>query len=266
MKSSKKPKGGYLNPILIASLLVTGSIIGDAFLTPETNYSTLLASSPSTPSMTEAEDQLARRVVVYMEAKGYRIDKDPGQKNIIYLEGVDWDGKPNENAPNQFNDRRIVLEYVDGVPHITGNWVATINPATYYYQHPFPQAVSGGGVAQIVYGQYTAWRVGIHGTTAKTEHEALIQALPVPVSRSWDRSNPSRAGAVKSVGLFAINQHSGYGYGRGDMGLASAGCLTSMSWRGQEEFMALIKQDPRYLADKEFTFTTTIIPGWMLLK
>ena len=47
---------------------------------------------------------------------------------------------------------------------------------------------------------------------------------------------------------------------------ASAGCLVGRTKEGHKEFMAIIKQDRRYVANNDYVFYTTIIPGDDLLK
>jgi len=48
--------------------------------------------------------------------------------------------------------------------------------------------------------------------------------------------------------------------------MASAGCLVGRTRDGHREFIQLIKQDRRYLANPHYVFTTTIISGEELTK
>ena len=43
-------------------------------------------------------------------------------------------------------------------PVILGKWLATTEPGAYYTEHP----VNPAGAARIEFGQYQAWRVGMH--------------------------------------------------------------------------------------------------------
>ena len=63
------------------------------------------------------------------------------------------------------------------------------------------------------------------------------------------------------TGLFGINQHWGYDAPMGDLGTTSAGCLVGRTKNGHRQFMALVKQDPRYKVSTGYRFVTAIMPG-----
>jgi hypothetical protein len=111
------------------------------------------------------------------------------------------------------------------------------------------------GAARIAFGQCTAWQTGVHH-----DHEALVQVAPVTVHRDLDK-NYQRDGDARDTGLFGINQHWGYDLPRNDLGNSSAGCLVGRTKAGHRAFMALIKTDMRYLADRNHRFTTTVLPA-----
>lgn len=50
-----------------------------------------------------------------------------------------------------------------------------------------------------------------------------------------------------------------------DVGHASAGCLVGESRDRHRAFMALIKSDPRYVANNGYKFVTGVIPGTQAL-
>lgn len=206
-----------------------------------------LAATPTKPRT------LSEKIVAYCEKKGYRIDKEPGQKNIIYVEGMNPDGTLNNNALNVWNDLRTVIEFKDGKPVMIGCWEATTQPGKYYTYKP----MNPKGAAMIAFGQYTAWQVGIH----LNSHEALVQRAPVTVYRDTNRSGTRDAGDIIDSGLFGINQHWGGDNPKSDIGRWSAGCQVGRTKQGHREFMAMIKSDPRYKANRNFMFTTTIIDG-----
>ena len=54
-----------------------------------------------------------------------------------------------------------------------------------------------------------------------------------------------------------MNQHCGFDFPRNDIRLASAGCLVGRIRERHREFMAIIKQDHRYVANRKYTFYTT---------
>lgn len=196
---------------------------------------------------------LAQRIVDAMAGRGYAVDRSAGEVNIVYLEGADANGMPNEDAPNVFNDRRIVISFERGAPKILGNWQATTEPGRRYTEAP----INAGGAARIAFGQFSAWQVGVH----RNHHEALVQTGgPVTVCRDANKDF-SRSGDRKTTGYYGINQHHGYDFPPDDIRGASAGCLVGRTVVGHREFMAMVKSDPRYRDDKRFAFKTTILPA-----
>lgn len=206
------------------------------------------------------DSSFAGRICSYMEKMGYRIDKNPGEINIVYLEGADANGTPNDDQPDRFNDRRLVITFQNGNPKIIGNWEATTEPGIYYTENPMNPA----GAARIKFGQYLdAWEVGLHGNARP--HRALIQVGPVTVFRDANKDY-IRTGDRQDTGLFGINQHGGYDYPFSNINDAGAGCQVGRTMAGQEEFMDIVESDPRYQRDRSYRFATTIIAGDDLAK
>jgi lysozyme family protein len=214
-----------------------------------------LAERAPTESGHAVRGDLAGEIVAAMRAKGYRIDSDEGHLNIVYVECMNVDGTPNDNAPNQFNDLRAVIRFVGGKPVIAGAWEGTTEPSRRWTQEP----MNPKGAARIAFGQYTAWQTGVHH-----DHEALVQVAPVTVHRDLDKDY-RRDGDARDTGLFGINQHWGYDLPRNDLGNSSAGCLVGRTKAGHRAFMALVKTDKRYLADRNHRFTTTVLPAGAVL-
>lgn len=197
---------------------------------------------------------LAGRIIKYMLAMGYKVSTGPRQYNIIYIEGMNVDGSLNPDAPNCFNDRRLVIQILDGQASIIGSWEATTEPGNYYTQYP----MNVMGAARIAFGQYAAWVVGMHGQ--RDRHEALVQVAPVKVHRDFNKDG-IRSGDRITEGLYGINQHWGYDLPFTNIATASAGCLVGRTRAGHKEFMKLLKNDVRYERDRRFVFATTIIAG-----
>jgi len=214
-----------------------------------------LAERAPTESGRAVRGDLAGKIIAAMRAKGYRVDRDEGHLNIVYVEGMNVDGTSNDNAPNQFNDLRAVIRFVSGKPVIAGAWEGTTEPSRRWTQDP----MNPKGAARIAFGQYTAWQIGVHH-----DHEALVQVAPVTVHRDLDKDY-RRDGDARDAGLFGINQHWGYDLPRNDLGNSSAGCLVGRTKSGHRAFMALVKTDKRYLADRNHRFTTTILPAGAVL-
>ncbi|MEG4455955.1 hypothetical protein [Microcoleus sp. N9_A1] len=198
--------------------------------------------------------QLAEKIVKYMKAKNYQLATRAGEKNIIYVEGMDPDGTLNADTPNHFNDARLLLVFHKGVPTIEAAWEATTEPGYYYTDNP----MNPNGAARIAFGQYRAWQVGLHGYSQP--HEALIQVGPVKVYRDWNR-DMMRTGDAIDEGYFGINQHHGYGHPKNDIHTAGAGCFVGRDPDEHFDFMYRVKSDIRYIADPNFVFPTAILPG-----
>ncbi|HEY9829876.1 MAG TPA: peptidoglycan-binding domain-containing protein [Stenomitos sp.] len=212
-----------------------------------------------TPPLKLGND-LASRIVKYMQLKKYEIFQGIGEYNIVYIEGMNADGTLNNDPPNYFNDRRLVIQIVDGVPAIVGNWQATTEPGYRYTERP----MNPEGAARIKFGQYKAWQVGIHGTADR--HEALIQTGgTVTVYRDLNKDY-QRVGDKEDTGYFAINQHWGYDLPSNNVYYASAGCLVGRLREGHREFMSLIKKDRRFQLNNRYIFYATVIYGQDLMK
>ncbi|HAA29278.1 MAG TPA: peptidoglycan-binding protein [Cyanobacteria bacterium UBA8553] len=206
-------------------------------------------------------DDLAGRIIKYMLTKNYYVAIKPGEYNIIYVEGMNADDTENNDARNQFNDRRIVIEIFDGIPKIVGNWEATTEPGNFYTNNP----MNPRGAARIKFDQYKAWRVGPHITKSTNQPKALVQVENVTVHRDFDR-NGIRTGDKLDTGLFGINQHHANGAPHHDIGKWGAGCFVGRTVAEHDKFMNLIMQDRRYKLNKNHIFWTTIIPGDDLVK
>ena len=199
---------------------------------------------------------LASRIIKYMKDKGYYISQGVKQYNIVYIEGMNVDGSLNSDAPNYFNDRRMVIQILDGVPAIIGNWEATTKPGFYYTDNP----MNPSGAATIKLGQFKAWVVGIHYGGGSDPHEALVQDAPITVYRDLNQ-DMQRVGDKTDTGIFDINQHWGFDLPQDNISFGSAGCLVGRLRDGHREFMALIKQDRRYQLNKNYLYYTAVIYG-----
>ncbi|WP_017651583.1 peptidoglycan-binding domain-containing protein [Fortiea contorta] len=204
-------------------------------------------------------NDIASRIVKYMQAKDYQVFSRSREYNIVYVEGMSGDWTLNGDRANEFNDRRIVIEVVEGVPKIVDHWQATTEPGRFYTINP----MNPKGAARIKFDQYKSWRVGFHGNADR--HEALIQVAPITVHRDFNEDF-KRTGDKLDTGLFMVNQHWGYDAPANDIKNASAGCLVGRTRQGHREFMAIIKQDRRYQTNDEYIFYTTVIPGDDLVK
>jgi hypothetical protein len=131
-----------------------------------------------------------------------------------------------------------VIGFEGDKPVILGKWRATTEPGAYYTEHP----VNPAGAARIEFGQYQAWRVGMH----RGDHEALVQRSKVTVCRDLNKDMIRTGDARDSGDNFGINQHgpSGTDEAPDNVGNFSAGCLVGKSMAGHRAFMAIVKADP----------------------
>ncbi|MBR8827527.1 MAG: peptidoglycan-binding protein [Gomphosphaeria aponina SAG 52.96 = DSM 107014] len=261
------PADGKFGPISTAALLEFQKLMGlddpstgePGFMGPKT-AKLLIETKADDPRLKPKVDidglnnSLASRIIKYMKQKNYVIALKPKEYNIVYVEGMNPDGKLNADEPDHFNDVRIVIEFDQGQPKIIGIWEATTEPGKYYTVNP----MNPKGAARIEFGQYKAWQVGTHGNAEP--HEALVQKGEVTVCRDLNQ-DMVRTGDKRDTGYFGINQHYGYDYPRTSIKKASAGCLVGRTREGHKDFMAIIKQDQRYQKNKDYLFYTTIIPG-----
>jgi hypothetical protein len=193
-----------------------------------------------------------------MQKGGHWVGRHPDCLNIVYVEGMDDDGTPNVDAPNVFNDLRVVLRVNRaGTPEIEELWEATTEPGKHY---TLIEKLDPRGAARIAFGQYKAWSVGTHMAGRPSAHEALVQTAPIQVFRDLNQDF-ERTGDQTFTGLFGVNQHWGFDLPKSDIGRASAGCLVGRTKTGHRAFMALCKADPRYTANNGYRFLTTVLPA-----
>ncbi len=215
----------------------------------------LLSETPVFPLRTP--DSLAGRIVRAMQGGGHWICRHPDCVIVVYVEGMDTDGTPNTDAPNEFNDLRLVVQVNRaGNPAIAEAWEATTEPGKHYTLVDFDPL----GAARIAFGQYKSWSVGTHKQGRPSAHEALVQTAPIRVHRDLNQDFERNDDRV-FAGVFGINQHWGFDFPRSDIGVASAGCLVGRTKIGHRAFMALCKSDPRYTANNSYRFLTTVLPA-----
>jgi hypothetical protein len=201
-------------------------------------------------------NDLAGKIVSAMQRKQYWIARHPQCFNIVYVEGMNPNGTPNDNAPNVFNDLRLLLQVQQsGTCKIVGSWEGTTEPGKHWTEHPMDPK----GAARIAFGQYKSWSLGTHHPGLKSAHEALVQVADIVVFRD-SQKHFKREGPTFS-GIFAINQHWGYDAPRNNLGTTSAGCLVGRAKAGHREFMKAVKSDPRYKPNKGYRFMTAVFPA-----
>lgn len=202
---------------------------------------------------------LAQRIVEYMARKGYSLARGRSEVNIVYIEGADADGRPNADRLDGWNDRRIVMVFEGGKPVIVHNAEATTEPGLAATNSV--GAARRGGVARVQFGQFAVWQMGFHRfATEGPRHPALVQRRALKVHRDANRDGKRTGDALEWA--TGINQHgTRLGINPANVGTWSEGCLVGRSWLLHVEFIELCRRDPRYMADPNFFFPTTIIAG-----
>lgn len=222
---------------------------GDVEITPEL----VQALRSADPLPLSPGTDLAGRIVIAMQKNGYWIARHPDCVNIVYIEGMDPDGRLNDNRNNVFNDLRIVFRVQpSGVPEILGLWEGTTEPSRKYTLEP----MDPGGAFHIKFGQYKAWIHGFYHT-----QEALVQAGEIEGYRDPHKTFRRDLNYPVRGANFGVHQHWGYDLPHDNMGNSSAGCLVGRSTAGHRKFMDLIMGDPRYAANKAYRFMTAIMPA-----
>lgn len=256
------PPDGDFGPVSKWALAVYCAKHGlayDGAVTPAGIQNALSDPASALPPLPTAGTWLDR-VIDYMTSNKYWICRYPECKNIAYLEGTSVDGTLNANAPNAFNDVRLIF-WIDSKGALQFKaWEATTEPGRFWTLNPMDDK----GAARIAFGQYKAWRVGTHRAGTKSAHEALVQVDPLKVYRDFNKDY-LRAGDKVYEGIFGINQHWGYDADKLDLGRTSAGCLVGRSTEGHKEFMSLLKSDPRYIASNGYRFMTAVMEGKAVL-
>lgn len=205
---------------------------------------------------------LAGRIFQYMRLKNYWFARQPKYLNIVYVEGINQNGTLNDDRPNAFNDRRVVIAIEGGVPVEKCNFEATTEPGRHFTATP----MNPSGAARIAFGQYKSWRVGVHNAAKASRHEALVQVGNIRVHRDLNKDFVRTGDAVFEGSNFAINQHQGFNTPVNNIGAASAGCLVGRLNAEHRTFMSIVKTDPRFKATQGYKFLTTIIAGDDLKK
>lgn len=225
---------------------------------------TLVAANPDTflpiefgnASDDTVSTRLVKRILRYMQTKGYWIARSPRMRNIVYVEGLNPDGTLNTDTANQWNDRRIVFRIApNGRPEMLVNDQTTTEPGSHYTWNP----LNPNGAARIAFGQYKAWAVGLH----KGVQPALVQREKIRLHRDLNKDGFRSKNDPIDIGkTFGINQHSTRaGTPPEFVDSYSAGCLVGRRYAWHLSFLNIVKQDERYRQNQGYLFISTIIPG-----
>lgn len=205
---------------------------------------------------------LAKRILRFLQQKGYWIARAPSMYNIVYIEGANADGRRNPDPDNAWNDRRIVIRAgAGGVPEIVLNVAATTEPSIAFAKTT--TAKNRQGVARIAFGQYKAWSMGFHQRSKRgPNHPALTQTGLVRVHRDLNADGRRTGDKIFVGNEFGINQHSTSTITVPlEVGQWSEGCLVGQVWSEHEKFLALLQKDARYIRNDGYRFLTAVLDG-----
>lgn len=204
----------------------------------------------------EANDILEYSIEMY----GTKVDTRPWCVNLFALEGGNVDLTPNDDRPDAWNDSSVIITHDNnGVPQFAHIGEATCEPglsATFS-----KQAERLGGVARIAIGFHEEkWIRGFH--KQNRNHPALVQCAPITCHRDRNKDG-KRTGDPVTVDVQGLNWHGT----RANLkpvrvGEWSYACNVRRNWSGagsHMEFMALCDADPRYMLNKQFRYSGTVV-------
>ncbi|WP_144404459.1 peptidoglycan-binding domain-containing protein [Belnapia sp. F-4-1] len=200
-------------------------------------------------------NSLAGRIAAALIRCNHWICRHPECVNIVYVEGMDEQGCEVPRRHDAFDDLRLLLRIGSGgCPKIVGAWCATTASGRLAVETP----AEPEGAPRLAAGQHRVWVVGRTAIGTALEQEALVQVLPVLVTRNADRDF-QRNGDPMERGIFLIDQHGGHDAPRERVGGIGAGCLVGRSQAGHGSFMARLRDDPRWRVNAAHVFTTSIL-------
>lgn len=165
--------------------------------------------------------------------------RHPGAVNIFYGEGMDKDGNPNGNRPNEWNDQSMLIRFVNGAPEIIFSATGTTEPGKFFTKN----RMNPGGAFRIAFGWKKAWTRGLyHNTPALRQADMLVGFR--------DNNEDFRRDGDKMVNgdNFGVHHHAGYDFPVDDIGRSSAGCLVRRLVSDHLLFMQHNDSDVRYRA------------------
>lgn len=191
-----------------------------------------------------------------------------GAFNIVYIEGLNQDGTPNTDRPNEWNDLRLLVTKEGDKWKIVHNAIATTEPGDFYTKNP----TNMQGAARIAFGYHPpAWAFGYH----KGIQPALVQRARIMIHRDTNRdglrnrnetpfwSEVRRDGRGNEIHI-GINDHTTKpGFNGPLIGKYSAGCQVGKSYeQHMDEFLPLLRTDIRIIPGQPiYLFDKWVIPG-----
>lgn len=208
--------------------------------------------------------QYAEAVYRHMLQRGDRLAMGEGEKNLVYIEGLNPDFTRNDDIADRWNDLRCILEFLtSGQPYFSYVARCTCEPGL-SATHTRKAGILGG-VARLQLKQYRdACRMGYHQAARRgTAHPALVQVGVIEVHRDFNRDSKRTGDPIRKA--YGVNHHStAPGFDRETVGMWSEGCCVGWNWEQGLGFIEQLKTDPRYQADNRFAWDFALLDAGKL--
>ncbi len=249
---------------------LTGNIVGGklsiplAILLTEANPAAFFPINTTENPNDTTHTKFAKKLVRYLQSKGYWIARSPDMYNVVYAEGLSHDGLQRPDIDNEWNDLRTMLRIsADGTPELILSVEATTEPSRVFVSNR-RNKIHPDGISRIAFGQYKAWQMGFH--KQRLNHPALVQRDDVRVHRDKNRDGTRSNDKIFIQGVKGINQHSTI-TSAGSTKIPklvngwSEGCLVGRVWDEHREFLHLLQTDIRYVKNNNYKFMTAVLAG-----
>ena len=215
--------------------------------------------APKNPKPIDKQGSLAERVAQVCEARGYPLDKS-GDINIIGIEGMDKDGKLNDDKYNEFNDLLGILLFdpKSGIPYFEHLDVGSTEPGRGAYTG---KNRSKHGPARMSLGYHkNIWIRGKH----RGKYDALCQWGSGKARYTRDvNKDYSRSGDREYDNGIGINWHAagkpGYTPPINDISEWSHGCQVIRGWDNFVRQRESVYASPK----KEFSYVL-LLGSWLV--
>jgi hypothetical protein len=230
-------------------------------LTERGNIANKIDSQPPPKPTPPLEDpslhDLGTMIKQAMLRMNYPWSTGQNEQNVVSIEGMDPDGKPNKNRPNAWEDIKCIL---DGMGKIVGGpWEATTAPGKFWTTH----RMDPRGAFIIALGPQSIWTPGQYH-----DLEVWRQAEDSKILGFRDNAEDfTRHGNPNYYGNIGVHHHGGYNYPHDDINNAAAGCQVIRLKIKQVEFMTISKKDNRFIqGGTKFRLTATVLTAAQVMN
>ncbi|ERN43196.1 cell Wall hydrolase [Rubidibacter lacunae KORDI 51-2] len=200
-----------------------------------------------------ASGTLAEKVVACCEERDFPLDREPGEINIIGIEGMHPNGEFNLDQNDKWNDTVAILTFREGKPHFNLLCKATTEPG-YHYTH---NTEIHEGVARLDTGyHHNLWQVGQHRGYEALAQKGNLARLVRDANRDYLRNDTTSYERLRGINLHTTKP----GLASPDtIGKWSAGCVVIYSPKEFLQFMELVKGSSQFRRYSDFAFSFILI-------